>query len=135
MPSAHIVSSKAIRRTPGLQFKRLEGEDNIYPVRIGLEYRAQGVMEYRIVWNWIGFSWTQCRYTQQSRRAEAALGQRLSAMRWTKRQIRRALRAQRRLEQRAGRPGRPPQDWSPAPPQQDECLTASGNRSLTVAAQ
>jgi hypothetical protein len=29
---------------PGLQFKKLEGEDNIYSVRIGLEYRALAVM-------------------------------------------------------------------------------------------
>lgn len=40
---------------PGLQFKKLEGEDSIYSVRIGLEYRALGVMKKdRIVWYWIG---------------------------------------------------------------------------------
>ena len=40
---------------PGLQFKKLEGEDNIYSVRIGLEYRALAVMrKNRIVWYWIG---------------------------------------------------------------------------------
>ena len=40
---------------PGLQFKKLEGDDNIYSVRIGLEYRALGVMKKeRIVWYWIG---------------------------------------------------------------------------------
>ena len=40
---------------PGLQFKKLEGEDNIYSVRIGLEYRALAVMRKdRIVWYWIG---------------------------------------------------------------------------------
>jgi len=40
---------------PGLQFKKLEGEDNIYSVRIGLEYRALAVMKKdRIVWFWIG---------------------------------------------------------------------------------
>ena len=40
---------------PGLQFKKLEGEDNIYSVRIGLEYRALAVMKKdRIVWYWIG---------------------------------------------------------------------------------
>jgi hypothetical protein len=40
---------------PGLQFKKLEGEDNIYSVRIGLEYRAVAVMKKdRIVWYWIG---------------------------------------------------------------------------------
>jgi hypothetical protein len=40
---------------PGLQFKKLEGEDNIYSVRIGLDYRALAVMKKdRIVWYWIG---------------------------------------------------------------------------------
>ena len=40
---------------PGLQFKKLEGEDHIYSVRIGLEYRALPVMtKDRIVWYWIG---------------------------------------------------------------------------------
>ncbi|MBV9771999.1 MAG: hypothetical protein JOZ32_20670 [Bryobacterales bacterium] len=40
---------------PGLQFKKLEGEDYIYSVRIGLGYRALGVMKKdRIVWYWIG---------------------------------------------------------------------------------
>jgi len=40
---------------PGLQFKKLEGEDNVYSVRIGLQYRALGVMNQdRIVWYWIG---------------------------------------------------------------------------------
>jgi hypothetical protein len=40
---------------PGLQFKKLEGEDNIYSARIGLEYRALAVMKKdRIVWYWIG---------------------------------------------------------------------------------
>jgi len=38
-----------------LQFKKLEGEDNIYSIRIGLEYRALGAMRKdRIVWYWIG---------------------------------------------------------------------------------
>ena len=40
---------------PGLQFKKLEGGDNIYSARIGLEYRALAVMKKdRIVWYWIG---------------------------------------------------------------------------------
>lgn len=40
---------------PGLQFKKLEGEENIYSVRIGLGYRALAVMKKdRIVWYWIG---------------------------------------------------------------------------------
>jgi hypothetical protein len=40
---------------PGLQFKKVEGEDNIYSVRIGLGYRALAVMNKdRLVWYWIG---------------------------------------------------------------------------------
>ncbi len=40
---------------PGLQFKKLEGDDNIYSVRIGLGYRALAVVEKdRVVWYWIG---------------------------------------------------------------------------------
>lgn len=40
---------------PGLHFKKLEGEDNIYSARIGLGYRALAVMKSgRIVWYWIG---------------------------------------------------------------------------------
>ena len=40
---------------PGLQFKKLEGEESIYSVRIGLEYRALAVMKKdRIVWYWVG---------------------------------------------------------------------------------
>ena len=40
---------------PGLQFKKLEGEDNIYSARIGLGYRALAVMKAdRVVWYWIG---------------------------------------------------------------------------------
>jgi hypothetical protein len=40
---------------PGLQFKKLEGEDDIYSARIGLEYRALAVMKKdRVVWYWIG---------------------------------------------------------------------------------
>ncbi len=40
---------------PGLQFKKLEGEDHIYSARIGLEYRALAVMKKdRIVCYWIG---------------------------------------------------------------------------------
>ena len=36
---------------PGLQFKKLEGEDNLYSARIGLEYRALAVMQKEsIVW-------------------------------------------------------------------------------------
>lgn len=40
---------------PGLHFKKLEGEDNIYSARIGLEYRALAVLKgNRAVWYWIG---------------------------------------------------------------------------------
>jgi hypothetical protein len=40
---------------PGLQFKKLEGEDEIYSARIGLDYRALAVMKKdRVVWYWIG---------------------------------------------------------------------------------
>lgn len=40
---------------PGLQLKKLEGEDDIYSVRIGLGYRALAVMkEDRVIWYWIG---------------------------------------------------------------------------------
>ena len=40
---------------PGLHFKKLEGEDNIYSARIGLEYRALAVLRgNRAVWYWIG---------------------------------------------------------------------------------
>jgi hypothetical protein len=40
---------------PGLQFKKLEGEDDIYSARIGLDYRALAVLRgNRIVWYWIG---------------------------------------------------------------------------------
>jgi len=40
---------------PGLQFKKLEGEDNLYSVRIGLDFRALGTMRQgRIVGYWIG---------------------------------------------------------------------------------
>jgi hypothetical protein len=36
---------------PGLQFKKLEGEDGIYSARVGLGYRALAVMKKdRIVW-------------------------------------------------------------------------------------
>jgi hypothetical protein len=38
-----------------LHFKKLEGEDRIYSVRIGLGYRALGAMKgNRVVWFWIG---------------------------------------------------------------------------------
>jgi hypothetical protein len=40
---------------PGLQLKKLEGEDDIDSVRIGLDYRALAVMKKdRIVRYWIG---------------------------------------------------------------------------------
>ncbi len=40
---------------PGLQFKKLEGEEHIYSARIGLGYRALAVVKGdRVVWYWIG---------------------------------------------------------------------------------
>jgi len=40
---------------PGLQFKKIEGEDQIYSVRIGINYRALAVMNKdRLIWYWIG---------------------------------------------------------------------------------
>jgi hypothetical protein len=40
---------------PGLQFKKLEGQDDVYSVRIGLDYRALAVMRKgRLIWYWIG---------------------------------------------------------------------------------
>ena len=40
---------------PGLYFKKVGGEDPIYSARIGLGYRALGVMRgNRVVWFWIG---------------------------------------------------------------------------------
>jgi hypothetical protein len=40
---------------PGLQFKKLEGEDDIYSARIGLDYRALAVMRKdHVIWYWIG---------------------------------------------------------------------------------
>ena len=40
---------------PGLQFKKLQGEDNIYAARIGLGYRALAVMKKdTAIWFWIG---------------------------------------------------------------------------------
>jgi len=40
---------------PGLQFKKLEGESDIFSARIGLDYRALAVRtKDRIVWYWIG---------------------------------------------------------------------------------
>ncbi len=43
------------RAHPSLQFKKLEGEADIYSVRIGLGYRALAVMKKdRVIWYWIG---------------------------------------------------------------------------------
>ena len=40
---------------PSLYFKKLEGEDRIYSVRISLDYRALAVVKKdHIVWYWIG---------------------------------------------------------------------------------
>jgi len=40
---------------PSLHFEKLEGEDDIYSARIGLDYGALAVVKQdRIVWFWIG---------------------------------------------------------------------------------
>ncbi|MGH7599914.1 MAG: type II toxin-antitoxin system RelE family toxin [bacterium] len=40
---------------PGLQFKRVDPEDPIYSVRIGLNYRALGILSGdTITWFWVG---------------------------------------------------------------------------------
>lgn len=40
---------------PGLRFKKIDPEQNVWSVRIGLGYRALGVLERdMIVWFWIG---------------------------------------------------------------------------------
>jgi hypothetical protein len=40
---------------PGLNFKKVEGQRDIYSVRVGLGYRAVGQMDGDdIVWFWIG---------------------------------------------------------------------------------
>jgi hypothetical protein len=40
---------------PGLRFKKVDEESNTFSVRVGLGYRALGVMEGTIiVWFWIG---------------------------------------------------------------------------------
>jgi hypothetical protein len=42
-------------RHPSLRFKKVHKETSIYSVRIGLGYRALGVMEgSTVVWFWIG---------------------------------------------------------------------------------
>ena len=40
---------------PSLHFKKLEGQDEVYSVRVSLGYRALGVLQRgQIVWFWIG---------------------------------------------------------------------------------
>ena len=52
---APFAASKRIPLIPGLQFKKLEGEDATYSARIGLEHRALAVRKGdRVVWYWIG---------------------------------------------------------------------------------
>jgi hypothetical protein len=42
-------------RHPSLRFKKVDEESNTFSVRVGLGYRALGVMEgSTIVWFWIG---------------------------------------------------------------------------------
>ena len=55
MQSAPTNYSKTIRPTQAYSFKKLEGHENIYSVRIGLGYRALGVRKNdKVVWYWIG---------------------------------------------------------------------------------
>ena len=52
---AHIVSSELIPRTPAFDSKKLEQTENVYSVRVGLGYRALGVLQGSVVtWFWIG---------------------------------------------------------------------------------
>jgi hypothetical protein len=40
---------------PGLNFKKVDQEDNIYSARVGLGYRAPGQLDGSdIVWFWVG---------------------------------------------------------------------------------
>jgi hypothetical protein len=40
---------------PSLRFKKLEQTENVYSVRVGLAYRALGVVEgSSVIWFWIG---------------------------------------------------------------------------------
>lgn len=40
---------------PSLRFKKVEQTDNVYSVRIGLRYRALGVLDgSQVIWFWIG---------------------------------------------------------------------------------
>jgi hypothetical protein len=42
-------------RHPSLRFKKVDEEADIYSVRVGLGYRALGVMEgSTVVWFWVG---------------------------------------------------------------------------------
>lgn len=46
---------RADPRHPSLRFKKVEQLENVYSVRIGLGYRALGVLEGSVVtWFWIG---------------------------------------------------------------------------------
>jgi hypothetical protein len=55
-PVGHISLFKQNPSHPGLNFKKMDGQNNIYSVRIGLGYRALGqvVDGSDIVWFWIG---------------------------------------------------------------------------------
>jgi hypothetical protein len=40
---------------PSLHFKRIEGQEQLYSVRVGLGWRAVGLLENdTITWHWIG---------------------------------------------------------------------------------
>lgn len=59
--SARLAAARAYRtwrvnpRYPGLHFKKLDGFDNLYSVRVGIHYRALGVLVGdTMYWQWIG---------------------------------------------------------------------------------
>jgi mRNA-degrading endonuclease RelE of RelBE toxin-antitoxin system len=48
---------KANPQHPSLEFKPMKGNENIYSIRVGIGWRAVGIMdedENTIVWFWIG---------------------------------------------------------------------------------
>jgi hypothetical protein len=46
---------RADPRHPSLRFKKVDDQSNVYSVRIGLGYRALGIMDgSSVVWFWIG---------------------------------------------------------------------------------
>jgi hypothetical protein len=51
---------------PGLHFKRIHGKENVYSVRVGLGWRALGLLEGdTIYWYWIGSHSDYDKYLKQ----------------------------------------------------------------------